>query len=384
MVRMRPAGLGLVALAVVCAVIAWTGAAHAGWARVQEVTSPAQVEDAAGEERELVPGMEMGPGDTVSTGAGGHALLVLDDGSSLELFEETVLELNLVLAGEDEGLSFMQHLGHMAADIVGLESPDLVVTPCMVIGIRGTKFTVSVAEDGASAVSVQQGEVSAATESLTGESSAAEVAAGREVLLERPGEAIRLRERRILAPSDWDEEREARLMAMLPHLPERLSQAPGKAREIFGRMQELAAELPGHVAAMQDLKAQLEAMDQERSARRTALRAALAKEAVSAMAKARRLRVLGGELRAMFVRARRLGQVLPQHEAELGAEYGAVMEDVARMESLRMELAPQAQELMLGVRDTLAPVREQLLRAARLLGREQRGMAAERGGVANQ
>ena len=360
----------------------------AATARAEAVTAPAVVEGQGGEARPLTPGMTLTPGDMVRTGQGGHARLVLDDGSSLELFEDSVLELNLVLASEEEGLSFSQHLGHLAADIVNTRSPDLVVTPAMVIGIRGTEFTVSVAEDGASAVSVARGEVSAVTESLAGDTHQAVVGAGQEALLEEPGRAIRPRERRILSPEDWARERRERLEAMLPRLPEMLAHAPGKAEDLFARMRDLAAQLPGHVAAIQEYEAQLQGLPQGRSARREALRTALMREAVMLMGKARRLRVLGGELRAMFVRQERLAQVLPEYEGQLGEEYAGVMAGLEEMAALRRELAPQLLDLVRGVRETIEPVKRHLARVAQALGLESPGgpdgRTAQRGGMFRQ
>ncbi len=331
-------------------------------ATVVEVVQPAYVQSSSGEDKPLEPGLVLGPGRTVSTGAGGHAVIELDDGSTLVLHEETSIELNHVLTHEQEAVSFSLFLGHVSATIRGLSSPDLVVTPTMVIGIRGTEFTVSVADDGASIVSVTEGEVEATSHSLTGASNEAVLMGGQEAWVENAGDTIAPHERRMLSYEDWSRERRARLEAVIPLLPEILPKAQEGIDTLTTRIEELAAEFPAHVQAIQAYEQEIIALGDSRPARRRALRAGIFKETVAIGFKVLRLRVLGAALRTIFIRANRLSHVAPQYQDQLGEEYEGVMAALETILAQKAEVKPRMESLVQEVKTTLEPVKRYLKR----------------------
>jgi hypothetical protein len=110
-------------------------------------------------------GAALHPGDQVRTAAGGQASIVFPDESTVELAELTTVGIGSRVATADPASS--------AAVLVGVarftvsarapaEGPFLVFTPAGVVATKGTVFGVGVAADGEARVGVEEGAVEVA------------------------------------------------------------------------------------------------------------------------------------------------------------------------------------------------------------------------------
>lgn len=126
--------------------------------------------DANGEDSpqgSLTTGQTLSTGDKVVTGTGCSVVLQLRDGTTLEIAEESHLVIGEESIDGGKKRIFSLQFGNLLAKVKKLASSDenfVIVTPTSIAGVRGTAFSVSVGEDGASHVGVSEGSVAVQSE----------------------------------------------------------------------------------------------------------------------------------------------------------------------------------------------------------------------------
>jgi hypothetical protein len=105
-------------------------------------------------------GMEIFEGDTLITGPGCQAVLMLGDGSELKLNEKTEIR---VTAYNAKKKSFFVQMGEIFCKFLAKKSKVTIETPQGEAGIEGTEFTLKVGES-TNEVTVGEGEVSVGAE----------------------------------------------------------------------------------------------------------------------------------------------------------------------------------------------------------------------------
>jgi len=102
----------------------------------------------------------------IETGAGSKAVLVLDDGSKLELGEKSRVKLNDPMVYGSN--SVLLYLGRLFARVIPIpeakDSGFIIATITSIAGVRGTNFEVAVGMDGAGLIGVEDGEVVVSSE----------------------------------------------------------------------------------------------------------------------------------------------------------------------------------------------------------------------------
>lgn len=101
-------------------------------------------------------GMEIFEGDTLITGPGCQAVLMLGDGSELKLNEKTEIRVTAYNARQK---SFFVQMGEIFCKFLAKKSKVTIETPQGEAGIEGTEFTLKVGES-TNEVTVGEGEVS--------------------------------------------------------------------------------------------------------------------------------------------------------------------------------------------------------------------------------
>lgn len=137
----------------------------AAWAQPACEVMSVVGEAAQADGRALVVGDRLAVGVTLRTGAAGRVRLTCVDGSVLVLADRSQLRIEAFTAGSGgpraaELLLEMGLLGQRVAPVAGGQWR--VRTPSAVTAVRGTAFSVEVADDRATAVHVKTGEVDVA------------------------------------------------------------------------------------------------------------------------------------------------------------------------------------------------------------------------------
>ncbi|MBN8218422.1 MAG: FecR domain-containing protein, partial [Spirochaetes bacterium] len=138
----------------------------AEWARVKECSGQVTV-SVAGDDGSTLrsspvrAAQVIAAGQVLSAGPDGRAVLELDDGSLLELAKGSRLSLG---GRENDGATktfFTLLTGQVVARVKKLSASDTfqIATPTAIAGVRGTVFSVSVAESGDALIGVQEGTV---------------------------------------------------------------------------------------------------------------------------------------------------------------------------------------------------------------------------------
>lgn len=321
---------------------------------VIKTSGDVRVDTDTGEEKALKRGDLLYPGWTIQTGGDGLATLRLMDSSRIEIYENSSVAVNDVLQ-EETGSSFSIFLGHIKFNLQKLIAPEIVHTPTMVAGVRGTDFTVTVAEDGASVVSVAEGEVDVATEEEGTQKGDILLKTGQEVELLKPGEALNPRERRLKNIEQVREYRRKRLEELIPQLPSIVEKMNGKINPSLTRLEGIKdaivkkvdhiAELLGEAKKLKDQDGfkSLSVQEKRRKVKelmekRQALITELRKEkaALKGLGKAYRFQV--ARLMPIFARSRRLQNVMPKLKEQLGSDYERVQKGLGETVSREPEV----------------------------------------------
>jgi hypothetical protein len=107
-----------------------------------------------GTERALVQGADISSGDVIKTGGNGKATIFLAEGSILKLSTDTLVEFEELLETEVTKLKLLG--GKIWLDAKPTEKHE-IHTLVDVLAVRGTEFTVEVAEDGTTTLTVLEG-----------------------------------------------------------------------------------------------------------------------------------------------------------------------------------------------------------------------------------
>lgn len=154
----------------------------AGLARAQEARPVGRVETvegdvqaiapASGEQRVLTAGAALFEGDLVQTGPEGRARLQLADGSTLQLGNDTDLELSWILADASSGIREMaltipRGIVRAIVEAIFPQSAVRIGTTTAVTSVRGTDW-ITQSQPDTSAVVVLDGRVEVASVALPG------------------------------------------------------------------------------------------------------------------------------------------------------------------------------------------------------------------------
>lgn len=108
----------------------------------------------------VVPNQWIQPRQEVATGADGHAIFQLADGSTFELFPNSRATFRANAGGLTELLDlWMGRVRVHIQKLNGKPNPNRVLTPTAVISVRGTVFDVTVEEEDVTLVLVEEGQV---------------------------------------------------------------------------------------------------------------------------------------------------------------------------------------------------------------------------------
>jgi hypothetical protein len=309
-------------------------------------------------EAPLREGQTLVLGDTVRTGPDGKVVLCLEDGSAVELFADSALTLDETMShwGEECGFSLNQLFGTLIARIKSLRGDDLVVTPSLSLGIRGTRFLVSVADDGASVVSVDSGTVSASTADAPDVGADIPVSVGQEVLALQPGKLLVPRPVSIATPEQATAFREQRLRAFLPVLPEKISELDDKMDALLVDLGILRSGILQQLELLGDSRRRAR-QSMGREARGEALRD-LRRDSEQVRIQLRRFWLGAMRGKGIFRRARRLETLLPRYAEQTGATTLDLQKQLTafleRRGAVRQEITAMAQE----IRDAWRPFRQ--------------------------
>ena len=148
----------------------------------------------------------------IETREGGKAVLVFDDGSELEIRENSRIQLND--PSVEANNSILLFLGRIFARIMPSRTgePSFSVEGLSVVaGVRGTEFEMAQAMDGSALVSVEEGEVE-----VSGEENLVSVKQGEEVEVS-PERKWQKRKRKARTPEEWRSWFQAREQFFIQH-----------------------------------------------------------------------------------------------------------------------------------------------------------------------
>lgn len=288
-------------------------------------------------------------GDTVRTGPDGSVVLGFEDGSTVELSADSALTLDETMShwDGDPGFSLSQLFGTLIAQIKSLRGDDLVVTPSLALGIRGTRFLVSVADDGASVASVESGTVLASTAGAPGIGMEIPITIGQEVLALEHAARLTPGPVNIGTPEAAVAFREQRLSAFLPEFPETIGELDGKMDTLLSVLRGLRSDILQQLELLRDARLRV-VRGVNREARREALRE-LRQDSEQVMIQLRRFRLGAMRGKGIFQRARRLETLLPLYETQTSLPTRHLQEQLGtfldRRHEVRREILSMGQEL---------------------------------------
>jgi mannose-6-phosphate isomerase-like protein (cupin superfamily) len=161
-------------------------------ARAASVTGPALLVTASRGSFSLTPGFELNPGDRIDTRSGGRVVIDLSDGSMVVVEPQSLVLLKDYRQADSLRELFEITLGRVRVTInhyAGRPNPYRMNSPTASIAVRGTQFSIDVAADGETQVTVYEGAVQVTSLSDPGRSVLVE--AGRGVLV-RAGQDFHL------------------------------------------------------------------------------------------------------------------------------------------------------------------------------------------------
>lgn len=321
----------------------------------KEIKGPVFLVSAEGKKRDLKEGDKVGATDVVESGPGGSAVLYLSDGSKVEVFEGTRLEVNEILPEEESRFSLSLFFGRVVAKLKRLRGDDVVITPTMVAGVRGTEFAVSVAEDGTSVVSVDKGLVKVSTDKAWDKTSGVDVEAGMEVLADKAGVILTPRPIQIKNLEDWTKFREARLEAMKADLPSIIAGMEKGVDPSLAILDKITAMPQDRAELLKKLDEKLKALGPADVAEKAKLTIQTHMEASNVLSLVKRFRIQRMRVRSTFVQSERLKSLLPKFSEALGPEYASVDEGLKRILAREAEVKTKEQALTRDFKANVAP-----------------------------
>jgi len=167
----------------------------------------------------------------IETSEDGKAVLVFDDGSELEIRENSRIQLND--PSVEANNSILLFLGRIFARIMPSRTgePSFSVEGLSVVaGVRGTEFEMAQAMDGSALVSVEEGEVE-----VSGEESLVSVKQGEEVEVS-PERKWQKRKRKARTPEEWQRWFQAREQFFIQHSSQLIDNFYQRATKIQTRI----------------------------------------------------------------------------------------------------------------------------------------------------
>lgn len=372
------------ALALCCALILLAfpadapRAASTSSAVARSVSGQVDVYSPGVQRRPLHQGESLRPGQYVSVGPGASTVLAIHDESTAELHENTVIALNDLLPQEQSSVSFSLYTGIMLVEAVNIRGSDLVVTPTLSTGIRGTKFSVVVADDGSTVVVVEEGEVSAQTDGGGEETSEVCLAPGQEVRADTAGAQLTPHEATMISAEQWDafrSERRARLLDDPALAAENLEQSIDQQIERLEWLQTLPLDRAEVLRRLSERLQEL-APGSEQERARVIMEAHM--ETARAMGLVRRFRAQRMRLESIFVRAERLAQAMEDSGAESESQARA-RAAIERISGRRAEVDAQVSAIAQRFQESVTPLQQHFQDFEEL-----RGQGCPRGDISGQ
>jgi len=331
-----------------------------------QVKGVVQVISADDGSRPLRPGMKLTDGEVVESGPGSEAVLELEDGSRMTVFEESRVEISDFVIEQKDKSSFSLFLGRISLKLKKLRSRNLIVTSTMICGVRGTEFSVSVTEDGASVVSVERGEVTLSADKDDEETKEVSVTSGQEVLLNEAGGTITPRPMQIRTDSDWRAFRQQRLEKIVSHLPQITGHLEQRLENEMFKLERIKVMIQDKAGNIERLARQIKALEQGEQSKRQNLLLQLRKESAGIFKLGRRFRTESVRVHQVFVRSARFSKILPRFKAELGDDYQEVQQNLTRILERREEFKTRVRGLSQEARQAVAPIRPILARVQQM------------------
>jgi hypothetical protein len=339
-------------------------AAKSRQAVVVSFTGQAEYIDTNEQKHPLARGAQLTAGQAVVTGEDGYVVLSLDDGSRIEVFADSRLLVNELWTDEEkQGFSMSLLLGHIHLKLKKVFAPDMVVTPTMVAGVRGTEFTATVADDGASVISVAQGQVNVATHEADDRFKTTDLKAGQEVELDEPGRVPQPRKRKIDSPQaaqDFIKDRFRKMLPRLPQITARMGRDIEKALKQLTGLTEAIEKKSAHIQAL------AKRLRESRTNRKQAnkIKEQLKKEIGQLWWLGRAFKNRTVRMRSQFARLERLAHIRPRLDGKLPPDDLAQLDDnLQHVMSRKPEFSSEAQALYKRAIKAIEPVQGMLNRA---------------------
>ena len=342
------------------------GAADASSVVAVDVSGQVEAESQDGRRRSLKAGDRIKAGEVINAGSGARAVLKLEDGSRIDIFEDTRLEVNELLAGQEKEFSFSLFMGRLSLKLKRIFGRQLVVTPTLAAGVRGTEFAASVADDETSVISVHEGAVSVTTESDEEEGAPVELAAGQEAQVEEAGAAVVPRPVRIRTLKDWQSFRRKRLEKIIPRLPRIARRLEGGVDIMLDRLTKTKTKIQEKAGKIKDLVQKLKALGRRGGQERRVLARQIGRESYALLGLIRRFKVLNTRLKTIFVRSHRFKKIIPRFKERLGPDYKTVDQGLARVLARGSEVRERVRTLGIEAKRAVRPIRPVLIRVKQL------------------
>lgn len=324
-----------------------------------EVSGPAHFITEEGQYKTLSKGRFLEDGQAIATGAGGRVKLKLRDGSSVEIFEKARLEVNeLVTEEEDKNeTSLALILGHIEMKIKKLFAPEIVVTPTMIAGVRGTEFSVSVAEDGSSIVSVDQGKVSVSSGDEPDAEKGVLLSADQEARADAIGQRLRAQKRQIRSFKDAKAFRKKRLEQFIPMLPKAVGKLENGIDKRVSRMEYISAAIDRKAQKIDALIKEAKSLKPRERKKLKKIKMQLKPEIQGLFKNAKAFKIQGMRLKALYSRTVGLNRILPDIKDKLGDNYQLVEGKLENILNNRHDVKQRIVILAADVRKNVARVR---------------------------
>ena len=314
-------------------------------AKASEVIGRVVLVSKKGARQDVKVGDNIPANHVLITGPGAKAGLTLDDGSRVEVFESSRVEVNALLPEEKSKFSVSLFFGRVAAKLKRLRGDDVVITPTMVAGVRGTDFTVCVTEDGTSVVSVTKGQVAVSTDKAWDQTESVMVEPGQEVLADTAGATLIPRPIQLETLEDFKAFRQAKLEAMKADLPKIIADMEMGVDPNLQILDKISALPQDRAAVLKKLDEKLKELKPHDVAERAKLIIQTHMEASNMLSLVKRFRIQRMRLKSTFEQSERLKSLLPTFAEELGPEYKSVDEGLARILARQKEVDEKEQEI---------------------------------------
>ena len=311
--------------------------------------------------RDLVKGDIVPGGYTIDCGLGGHAVLEIERGDRAEISENSQIQVGELFAPEENRFSLGLLLGRLTMILKKRRGDDLVVTPTFVCGVRGTRFSVGVADDGASVVTVFQGSVDVSLDqtatNLQGKDLVSRrIDAGQEIVAESPDDTLTPRPATIQNLEDWRSFRQKRLKMMIPRLPQTIALFDRRIDDEIKALEHIAALIKSHTAQLTE---QIEAVQTRQRPQRGRFRSQarnLIQEVKTLRRQIQGFRRHIIRLRTIFARASSLQEKLPALKDQIGPEYPDLEQALVRIQERKVPTHTKVRALISELKAGLKPL----------------------------